>query len=107
MITSETIVAALSELGNTPEDIRASLCSQGIVGDNSPGTCPIAAYLSNKFPNAYPAVTDIEIDVDIFQDDRYVTLHIQTPGPVEQFVDNFDNGKYPELELLDEEDDDE
>lgn len=96
MNISETdILAALDELGRTPDEVAASLHKSHIKGNRRcEASCPLAIYLNQKFEKP---------------DGTFCVWRnsVGTAGPQREpilfsyafmgFVDKFDDGQYPEL----------
>lgn len=87
-----TTLEAINSLPKSPEQIRKLFQELGIKGGicESSG-CPIARYLKLKTNSIH-----IVSSVRIYQcNDKY---EYKTPEHVAQFMANFDQGYYPELE---------
>ncbi len=105
--TPQDVAAALAELGDTADAVAASLERLGVVGDKAePDSCPLARYLSRRFPEAGG-----DVGVNLISA-RVGTAGVCKPGIVVgetvgyepllttiviNFVERFDDGLYPEL----------
>jgi hypothetical protein len=81
----------LKSLGKTPGEIKKKLVKLNCVGiKGEPNYCPIARYFYKKnIVDCYVYETNIEI---------FGELH-GINKQLKKFIENFDNGKYPELEV--------
>lgn len=101
------IIADLSAKGDC-NAIAAYLERIGITGNTSEEyTCPIANYLKSQLASAYSiSVSGDEIVIHNGRDgaeDESIT----PPANIKEFITNFDNGEYPELQTMDDDDEDE
>lgn len=88
MITRALIDEVLEELATDPEGI---LKYTGTTGARyASGACPVAKYLSDTFPDEY---INICTSVVLVKD-----LVVRLPDNLKEFVRQFDNGHYPELD---------
>jgi hypothetical protein len=92
----KTVDELISDLGETEEEVVKTLLNKNIKGELcDPINCPIANYLIQElYPN--------EEQEDIIQVSTYITDLIKDktyviPIHVDDFIDHFDNEKYPEL----------
>jgi hypothetical protein len=98
--TDDEILAALSALGETPDDVADSLRAKQIRGGSSSNTCPIARYVRRTF--AVPdrvviAAGPFKLRIQAFSEenergqvtDRAAT-YVTHPEPVRQFISRFD-----------------
>lgn len=94
-IKEAEIITALKGLGKNYREIRKNLASKkitGVPGDSD--CCPIANYLKCKFKSA----SYIRVGVDtisVEKNDHTVT--VASPGPVQTFINHFDEEEYAEL----------
>ena len=118
----EKIRAALMDLGSNPDEVAAKLIDRGITGQSEPNDCPLYHFLDREFP---------ELEHDIYVTGDYITAtgyvfidEVSPPSEVEMkrladkemagglpssvwgFVEEFDGGKYPDLEMDEEDEDD-
>jgi hypothetical protein len=96
---------ALEALGNAGAEVGASLEAFGVKGERHYcKTCPVAKYLLMVFPDAEEVeVHDetcrvIRTVVDYVNVD-HEAINAETPLAVATFVEDFDNGYYPQLEV--------
>src|SRR5688572_1981023 len=86
------LYSELKELGDTPDKIAKSLYKLNITGvEDSAYFCPIANYIRNKHPYSKITVCQYEISFNGFL--------CKNKKVVKQFIKNFDEGKYPELDF--------
>jgi hypothetical protein len=84
---------ALAELPDTAGGIAAYLIEQECRGRREDGArCPIANYLRGTGEFNYPFVDHAVV----YSDERY---SVPTPQHVSAFVDRFDAGEWPELDI--------
>jgi hypothetical protein len=86
---------ALAALGDTADEIAASLQAQGIKGareDNR--SCPVARYLEKVFPGWEPDVQGREV---ILAHGHEVGIEVDVE-PIGAFVQAFDDEGYPDLD---------
>jgi hypothetical protein len=90
---------SLSELGDDPDKVAASLHKQGIYGapDDS-RNCPIYNFLCEK---GY-CIASVSGEHIIVGDKDKEVLYISPSETIESFISSFDSGKYPELEYEDD-----
>jgi hypothetical protein len=91
----------LNTLGDTLDEIAAALLSHGVQGVRNTvrNLNPVVRYLA-------PHIRVDAFYLDVMQGDRVRLTHRNgkkeetvMPEPVRQFMDAFNRGKYPELEL--------
>lgn len=81
----------LAVLGSTPDGIARTLAKKKIKGERDSGSsCPIAAYLIKEYRG-----TDVEVGGDTV---KVNGVRVKAPRPIEQFVNRFDEGKYPKVD---------
>lgn len=79
-------------LGNTPDEVAASLLSRGVTGRRYCGaTCPVASYL---LTNGQPALVGPRLTACLC---GRTHVCVDTPQPVADFLNRFDAGSYPYL----------
>ena len=107
---SDRIVAALRELGQTADDVAQSLLAAGIQGVvSNPVLCPVAQYLVQRLQDLSVCRTYVNCDGSVvtWYDEKAgrLSVDIMNPVSVDEFIDRFDGGAYPQLatrfELLD------
>ena len=88
---------ALVALGETPQEVSASLKRLGISGIcRSPRGCPIAKYLKGKGFNEVVASAST-VSSRWFSEDTYYEISVRTPSGVGVFMNQFDVGEYMDL----------
>lgn len=93
--TGRDIAIALLALGDTADRVAATLTAGGWHGERKECTrCPVAVFLSSRFPNCSIMVGDIEARVAT-ADGHYAQADL--PDPVADFILDFDRGRYREL----------
>lgn len=89
------VVGALRSLGDSPNKIANKLAKLGIVGEREESDrCPIAFFIRSHAPGKSITVCSDEIEITNGEE-----ISITPPAAVTRFVEQFDNGKFPELEL--------
>lgn len=84
----------LKSLGTTPDKIAKTLAEMKIKGERMEGyTCPIAKAIKKKFKFKHVSVCYQNIEFTVGKEVSTVWL-----AAIGKFMDNFDDGKYPELE---------
>lgn len=84
---------ALSWLGDTVEEIAEGLRARGIKGHQNAGfSCPIHNYLATFGWDTYADNPYCWLGDPMFTRDRF-----DTPAPVGEFINRFDDGKFPDL----------
>lgn len=83
----------LSDLGDSPETVASFLEGQGVKGRRyAPQRCPVAVYLQRVFPDVgYLEVGPLWIPLG--------PARVNTPPPIRRFIDAFDDGQFPALEI--------
>jgi hypothetical protein len=104
-MTQDEILKLLTDLGETPTQIAESLRAkeiQGRVGDEY--ECPLVWYLRDQEGIEFVIVDNESItwSDDAMGDNEQ---RIKTSEPIAQFIEQFDDGEFPEL-IEDYEDDD-
>lgn len=102
--TDAGLKQALEALGSTSAEIGASLETHGIKGERHYCMfCPVANYLHLVFPDA----EEVEVHNECCHATKTVVDYVQvdhpritaeTPLAVANFVEDFDNGYYPQLD---------
>jgi hypothetical protein len=94
-------VELLDALGPTVTDVARNLQAAGIKGERAACyACPITVYLLNSDLGCTAVDTgDVEIalwfaEYPVAADD---VVYVDTPDPVAQFINQFDNGAYNQL----------
>lgn len=95
-ILGDRIQARLTELGDTPDAIAATLRDLGVTGARVGGDCPLFHYLRGTIP-AVRWVTDDAV-FDARPVDSRATRLAVLDEVVHTFIRRFDSGAYPELE---------
>lgn len=94
-ITEANILAALAELGETPEAIAATLQSRGIVGmPGDDNQCALARAMDAYF--ARPSFAVAERGPWVIANDQ-IDLEVELPKPYAEFVKRFDDREFPAL----------
>jgi hypothetical protein len=86
----------LAALGDTPEQVAATLAEHGCLG--IPGNCarcPVAVYLMRSDLDLRNVSVDGVVAILFPGDEDYVYLDL--PDPVIAFVDRFDHDDFPQL----------
>jgi hypothetical protein len=98
--THARAVELLDALGPTATDVARNLQAAGIKGERAACyACPITVYLLNSDLGCTAVDTgDVEIAL-WFGDDQATAdvVYVDTPDPVAQFIQQFDNGAYNQL----------
>lgn len=107
-LTEEGVTAALADLDKGgSEDVAIRFEELGATGrrDNA-STCPVACYLKTRLPDAEYVVVErehvylvgiVRRIIDGFTDSADVRLSVELPDSVSAFVEDFDQGIYPQL----------
>jgi hypothetical protein len=97
----ESLTAALKSLGVNKNRVAAYLTSKNIQGDKSESeSCPVANFLYKKFPKA----TSVDVDSESIEVRwRDCDVSIKPPKAVASFIEDFDNGKFPDLDAANNE----
>jgi hypothetical protein len=100
--TDEALAALLASLGDTPDQIAATLTAAEITGHpGQAGRCPIANWIRATCGNNdwAPLVSNDTVDLHIDDDTMF---RAATPAPVDVFITRFDADMYPTLEAPDD-----
>lgn len=90
------VTAALTQLGDTPDQVADELYAKEIKGFRGcPGSCPVARFVCTLDGVAYAEVT--EESAWLMPDEGETACRVTLPGPVTEFVVNFDQGVYSDL----------
>ncbi len=100
--TTDTTRAAatrlLEALGNTATQVAATLHAAGIRGERcNEGACPIAAYLLRSDLGLFNVAVDGDTATLRFGHRGAYTCYVAVPDPVQDFIEQFDEGDYSEL----------
>lgn len=108
-LTGEGVTAALAELDKGgSEDVAIRLAELGFRGQrDNDCACPLANYLARVVPDAesvtvsgesayLTGIVREEVDGGFLQS-WDVRFHVGLPGAVPAFIEDFDQGLYPEL----------
>lgn len=88
--TADEIRQALTDLGDTPTEVAATLAKGGHKGLKCRSLiCPVAVYLHRRFPDTYVEVGGGTVVVEWEE--------VNLPTPVSDFILHFDAGDYAEL----------
>lgn len=91
------VIALLSALGESKEAVALNLSLQGFRGARGcPGGCPISNYLKKFYPHAPLKVGNTLIEGCV---DGYLLLNRIDLFGVSQFIEAFDDGKFPNLDI--------
>lgn len=95
-MTRDTLDRFLRTLGETAEEVAATLERLGVKGTHHCKTCPISVAVWEHFKHPVSSgggwVCSTEIDL----------LKVFAPEGVRVFIPRFDKGQYPNLEVSDE-----
>ena len=93
----------LEELGLTPQEVAAALRARGVRGIRNTVRFlnPVVRYAHARIPEAR-GIDVIQRDAMriVFADGREEVVSL--PDPVRRFLDAFDRGEFPDLEMPDE-----
>lgn len=89
----EKLLNDVHHIGRTAHQIYRQLKADGIQGERGSFSCPIGEYLISKGHDG-PEVTSLHVAVC----SDYGEIVVDTPSAVAQFILNFDQGKYPDIE---------
>ena len=93
---ADKLLLALKELGTGKNKIAESLKAKKISGKvGSSNECPIAIFTKKLFPKAIKICVGESIDVCFEKKD--FDFSVVTPKLIGQFIDDFDETKYPDL----------
>lgn len=111
----ETVTAALVTLGNTADEVAASLREKGITGHVSDsGLCPIANYIKTLLPADSGLIVAVSESgyalreamhggdmpcIACARDDAEFGIYIEPVPAVTQFIYAFDSNDYPDLRV--------
>lgn len=100
MTTKSEVYALLESLGGSLDEIAASLCEQNIKGEMGKSrTCPVALYLHRRGIYAEVMVKHTDVTMLVMGEESYSSVTIDNPNAVAEFVEAFDDHKFPELEV--------
>jgi hypothetical protein len=92
--------SALTALGTTADAVARNLDAMGFRGcKNSESNCPVANYLLASISDACRARVLCGF-VDVFDSDED-RISAEWPSAVDEFIELFDNGRLPSLEVSD------
>ncbi len=89
----EKLLNNLHHVGRTAHSVYRQLKADGIQGERGSFSCPIGEYLISKGHDG-PEVTSLHVAVC----SDYGEIVVDIPSAVAQFILNFDQGKYPDIE---------
>jgi hypothetical protein len=107
-IDTDYVLNGLGALGNDTDTIAATLYDLGIRMPSNPRhrthCCPITQFVASHVPEGSQVLTVAggayiyppHVDPD---KESSPYTHIRLPKPVSDFINAFDNGRYPELEI--------
>lgn len=94
-------VNALAAQNSTTEEVAEFMADAGARGRRrAPASCPLARYFKGllvDYPNARVSVTPEKVTVDGGAGSGLRTVRL--PQTLRRFVEEFDQGKFPELEV--------
>jgi hypothetical protein len=91
----------LAALGDTPAQIAATLLAAGHHGrPQSEDCCPVARYLLASLDIKHLNVIGNIVVLAYAQDPPRICDYVDVPDPVEEFIERFDNGDFPQLHEL-------
>lgn len=93
---AKSITDKLAELGTEPDEIAEKLLELGCTGTRLGDNCPVAHYLKQDIPQV------IWVDglfVDWADEANKRERNTRLPDPVMLFVEAFDRGEYPDLDV--------
>jgi hypothetical protein len=89
------VLYLLNQLGETPEEVAESLKAKGLKGKRKRAhCCPIYQYLTSHGLDVGVSPNEI-----VLYDITTKGCDITAPLPIKQFIYDFDDGKYPNLEI--------
>lgn len=105
-ITEEWLTRTLTDLGDTADDVAATLRDAAIKGRRSNAVqCPVARYLARRVAehasstqarvNVHDDATVLVATSSAHSEDLIVSVAL--PDPVLDFIRDFDEGAYPDL----------
>ena len=94
------VVLVTEALNTLAEDCSAVLDASGVTGERGDcSRCPVAAYVA-AFLGRH-SIDDVELDVGEFNgvlvSSQGLSTFLALPQEVREFIEDFDNGAYPEL----------
>lgn len=91
----DTVAKALRDLGEDPAGSLARLGIKGYRGNAR--ACPVARYLGGQFEGYEVIATGLACVLTAPE----ILVHHRalTPEPVRRFIDEFDQGRHPQLEI--------
>jgi hypothetical protein len=90
----QKVKQAVADLGTNYQSVREVLAAKKIKGiPEDSEDCPVAHYLSKKFPKALTVSVGEEIQVEFEEGD----VEFDTPKPILTFITKFDEKKFKEL----------
>jgi hypothetical protein len=100
LASPEGLKEALSALGETADEIAASLQAQGIKGERSDAQCcPVARYLDQRFPGWEPDVQGAYVSISHYEHGNHPGIHHEVDvESIAAFVEAFDDEQYPALD---------
>jgi hypothetical protein len=92
----------LADLGTSPDDVAASLSARGVKGvANATGELNIIVrYVQSRMTEDALTVDVLRPNVLRVSFDTQNAVEATLPKPVVDFLDAFDHGTYPDLELI-------
>jgi hypothetical protein len=102
--TDEALAAALASLGDTPDQVAATLTEAGVTGHpGRAGSCPVANWLRTTcgHDDWNPIVDNATVDLHT-DDELDLMFRAATPLAVDHFITHFDSGMWPHLEAPDD-----
>ena len=94
-MTKKELKRILGSLGRNPQEIANSLKEKGIAGNRcDTSSCPLAKYLCN-----FVDAVEVEGCRIVVWDEKGRDMEIFNTKAQTSFIEQFDNGTFPELEL--------
>jgi hypothetical protein len=101
-ITRERVESLLKSMGDSEEQVVATLRANHIKGlRDCADACPVANWLQKNLPEADEVRVQswgVEVDYELEGEEELDYISLPPPTPVEQFVLDFDNGYYTDLD---------
>jgi hypothetical protein len=95
MLNAQQALDMLNGMGKTADEVSLFLKAKGITGRKRDSLhCPVANYLISQGGHPEASIYGNYIAPDYVQ----TPTEVLTPKPVYNFILDFDEGKYPELE---------
>lgn len=92
------VAALLAALGDTPNTVADTLLAGGCFGvRGATQACPVAVYLLRSDLQPRPDIVAVYGDFAWLQGAGMGTVEAPIPTVVDQFINDFDAGKYPDL----------